>query len=144
MEGNIFSFNWTILLQMVNFIIFMFVMDKILFKPLLKVMSERDTEIQSFLAEAKALKEKAEEFLKEYERIISEAKTRAKEIISQAVAEAKAEREKELAKAQEEAKKRVEKAKQEIWATVEQEKKKIEAKVEELAQEIVEKLTKAA
>ncbi|SNR71120.1 ATP synthase F0 subunit B [Desulfurobacterium atlanticum] len=144
MEGNIVSLNGTVIIQMVNFLVFMVVMDKVLFKPMITHLAKREEELKLLSIEAEELRKAAEKFLQEYEAIIAEAKRKAKELLDAALREAKEEKDKIIAQAQEEMQQRIEKARAEIWASFEEEKAKLEERVDEIANEIVEKLLKKA
>ncbi len=140
MEGSIVAIDWTLIVQAVNFLIFMVLINKFLFQPLLGLMEEREKELGAVYSEAEALKLKAEEMLKEVEELLSRAREEAKKVIDAAVKEAREERERIIAQAQEEAAVKVEKAKEEIWQAFESEKAKLEAEAEKLAEEIVRKI----
>lgn len=140
MEGSIVAIDWTLLVQAVNFLIFMVLINKFLFQPLLKLMEERERELNGIYSEAEALKVKAEQLLKEVDEILAKAKEEAKKVIDAAVKEAREERERIVSQAQEEASVKVERAKEEIWQMFETEKSKLEAEAEKLAEEIVKKI----
>jgi len=144
MEGNIVSLNGTIVIQMVNFLVFMVIMDKVLFKPMIAHLAKREEELKVLGVEAEELRKSAEKFLQEYEAVIAEARKKSKELVESALREAKEERERIIAQAQEEMQQRIGKAKTEIRSSFEEEKSKLEGRVEEIAREIVEKLLKEA
>ncbi|WP_457569778.1 ATP synthase F0 subunit B [Desulfurobacterium sp.] len=144
MEGNIVSLNATVIVQMINFLVFMVIMDKVLFKPMITHLAKREEELNVLKIEAEELRKSAEKFLQEYQAVIAEAKEKAKELLNAALREAKEERERIISQAQEEMQAKVEKAKAEIWASFEQEKEKLAERVDEIANEIVEKLLKKA
>jgi F-type H+-transporting ATPase subunit b len=58
--------NWTILIQMVNFLILIFVLNKVLYKPVLKVLEERDEKIYGGQQKIKDLEEETRQMLKHY------------------------------------------------------------------------------
>ena len=140
MEGSIVAIDWTLIVQAVNFLIFMVLINKFLFQPLLRLMEEREKELDGIYSEAEALKVKAEQLLKEVEETLAKAKEEAKKIIDAAVREAREEKERIISQAQEEASVKVEKAKEEIWQAFESEKAKLEAEAEKLAEEIIRKI----
>ena len=140
MEGSIVAIDWTLIVQAVNFLVFMVLINKFLFQPLLNLMEEREKELGVHHSEVEALKRKAEEFLKEVEELLDEARAKAKLIIDGAVKEAKVERDRILKAAHEEASARIEEAKKEIWNTFEAEKAKLESEAEKIAEEIVRKI----
>ncbi len=144
MAGSIVSIDGTLIIQAVNFLIFMVLINKFLFKPLLEMMEERERELSVHYQEVEALKAKAEAMLKEVDVLLAEAKEKAKSTIDEAVKEAKRERDNILTRAHEEASARIETAKQEIWEAFEAEKAKLEKEAEKLAEEIVRKILERA
>jgi F-type H+-transporting ATPase subunit b len=142
MAESLVSLDWTLVVQAVNFLVFMVLINKFLFQPLLRLMEEREKELGATYSEIEALRRKAQELLEEVEALISEAKAEAKNLIDSAVREARAEREKIIKAAQEEASAKVEAAKKEIWSSFEQEKAKLEKEAEKIAEEIVKKILK--
>jgi len=140
MAGSIVSIDWTLAVQAVNFLIFMVLINKFLFKPLLELMEERERELGTVYSEVEALKEKANSLLAQVEELLSRAKEEAKARIDQAVREAREEREKIISEAQKLAAQKVERAKEEIWKSFEEEKAKLEKEAEKIAEEIVKKI----
>ncbi|MEO2082750.1 MAG: F0F1 ATP synthase subunit B [Desulfurobacteriaceae bacterium] len=140
MAGSIVSIDWTLAVQAVNFLIFMVLINKFLFQPLLNLMEERESEIASHYSEVEALRAKADKLLQEVEQVLQGAKEEAKKLIDTAVKEAREERERLLKEAQEEAAARVERAKEEIWKAFEAEKEKVIEEAEKIAEEIVKKI----
>jgi F-type H+-transporting ATPase subunit b len=140
MEGSIVAIDWTLIVQALNFLIFMILIDKFLFKPLLSLTEEREAELNGYYRETEKIRTKANKLLEEYERILNDAKNKSKQIISSAINEAKAVKEELIKSAQEEAKSKIESAKDEIWTTFEKEKEKIESEIEKIADVIVEKI----
>ncbi len=141
MKESIVSISWFWLtVQAVNFLVFMVLINKFLFRPLLELLEEREGELAKHYSEIESLKEKAELLLKEVESVLAEARAKAKKMIDEAVKEAKEEREKILSEANQRAAAKVEKAKQEIWSAFEVEKAKLEKEAEQIAEEIVKKI----
>ncbi len=140
MAENIVALDGTLIVQAVNFLVFLVLINKFLFKPLLELLEEREREIGSVYSEAEALKVKAEELLKEVDEILSKAKEEAKRLIDSAVREAREEKEKIISRAQEEALAKIESAKREIWESFEREKEKLEKEAERIADEIIKKI----
>ena len=140
MAESIVAIDWTLVVQAVNFLVFMYLINKFLFQPLLRLMEEREGELNGIYSEIEALKAKAEKLLKEVDEVLLKAKEEAKKLIDEAVKEARREREEIIRRAQEEAAAKVEAAKREIWESFEKEKSKLEVEAERLAEEIVKKL----
>lgn len=75
--------NWTLPVALVSVVIFLFVMNKIFFKPLSQFMEARDKGIQDDLAEASHLRQQVETALMTYEGALAAAR---RELAEQTVA----------------------------------------------------------
>jgi F-type H+-transporting ATPase subunit b len=58
--------NWTFFVQVLNFLILMFILNKILYKPILKVLDERDERIMGGREKAKELIAESDTILNSY------------------------------------------------------------------------------
>lgn len=58
--------NWTFFVQIFNFLLLMVILNKILYKPILKVLDERDARIVGGQEKAKKLLEESQGILKNY------------------------------------------------------------------------------
>ena len=68
------SLDWTLGLQFVNFIILLIVLNKMLYRPLLKVLAERREAIDGSHARAKDLAADIDEKMQRYQQQLSDAK----------------------------------------------------------------------
>ncbi|NLW68173.1 MAG: F0F1 ATP synthase subunit B [Bacteriovoracaceae bacterium] len=66
--------NWTFFVQIFNFLLLMFILNKILYKPILKVLDERDARIVGGQEKAKKLLEESQSILKSYNDKLYSAK----------------------------------------------------------------------
>jgi F-type H+-transporting ATPase subunit b len=73
----VISVDWTLGLQFVNFIILLVVLNKLLYKPLSKIMAERREKIEGDRARAKNLQADIDEKMERYQQQLSEAKAHA-------------------------------------------------------------------
>ncbi len=73
------SVDWTLGLQFVNFIILLIILNKMLYRPLMKVLAERREAIDGSHARAKDLEEGIEEKMQRYQQQLSDAKKVANE-----------------------------------------------------------------
>ena len=71
------SVDWTLGLQFVNFIILLIVLNKLLYKPLAKIMAERREKIDGSHARAKDLQADIDEKMARYQKQLSDAKVLA-------------------------------------------------------------------
>lgn len=91
------------LIQLGSFLLFLFLLNNILFKPFFNVLEVRDERVKSALAAAKDASEKREKTLAGIQAEQSEARQKAKEIVTTAKEEGILEQRKLLDKAQAEA-----------------------------------------
>ena len=112
--STMISSLWTIFWTVLNVLIFYFLMKKILFKPVNKVMDERAKQIQDNIDNAKKSRADADSLKKQYEGSIEKARDEAKQIVQNANSQALSISEKKRAEAEAEALKIKEAAKKEI------------------------------
>ena len=73
------SLDYTILIQMANFILLIFILRKLLYVPILGVMNKRKERMEASEGEVKRLKQEVEEKFAEYEQKVQLAKLNAME-----------------------------------------------------------------
>ena len=133
--------NFSILLvQIITFLAALFVIWKISWGPLTKMMEKRTRDIKNDIETAKAERLAAEELRKSYETQIKESKVEARRIISEAMETGNVERNKIVETANAESKNIVLNAKHELAGEKERLKKELQQDVTELAVKISEKL----
>lgn len=86
---------WTALFTLINAVITFTVLKKFLFKPVLKMIDDRQQEIDSIYADANSAKQEAEHLKSQYAASLAEAGAESARIISQATRDAQA-REEEI------------------------------------------------
>ena len=94
---------WTMIFTWVNMIILYNVMKKLLFKPVMNILNQRQAEIQKIYDDANEANEKAATLEKEYSEKMAQARDEAGEIIKQATLSAQRREQEILADAQEKA-----------------------------------------
>jgi len=75
----VISLDWTLGLQFVNFFILLIILNKFLYRPLLKVMAERRETVAGSHSRAKGLEAEIEEKMQLYQAQLNDAKTVANE-----------------------------------------------------------------
>lgn len=129
-----FGINPVLLLaQIVNFLILLFILNKVLFKPLLKVLDERKNKIATSLKEAERISEELAKAEKTSKEIVEKAETKADLIVLEAEEAAANLRADGHAKAKEEAEKILKKTQE----TLELEKEKMRASLRRELMEVV-------
>jgi len=69
--------NYTLLVQIVNFVVLLIALNFILFKPIRQIMQEREQGISSNLGDAKTAQDRMQAILENYNTSLAEAKQKA-------------------------------------------------------------------
>ncbi len=128
------------LVQLVNFLVLVFLLNILLFKPLLKLFEERKDATEGALEEAKKLEAMKNESLEAFQKDLAAAREKAREIYNTLREEGLAEQKRIVSEAQEEALREIEKARAEIRQEAEKARKKLGEDVRAFSDEIVRKL----
>ena len=104
----------TILAQMLNFFILVWILARFAFKPLVSMMQERRDRIAKDLADAQNARQEAEQFKADYAAQIANARQEAQQIVEKAVQQAEATTREQLAAAREQIEHEKERARQDI------------------------------
>ena len=131
-------FIWTI----ITFLLVLFLLSKFAWKPLLKVLQEREDEIKSSLKDAEVAKTELEKVNLESEKILNNARAEARKIQVESKLVSEKQRDEIIHKAKEEAKKIVVNAENQIKMEKDLAIKQIQEKVIELTLSISEKVIK--
>ncbi len=132
--------NKWFLVQLVNFLVLVFLLNVLLFKPLFNLFSERKENIDGAIDEARRLNAKKDEELERFNRDLAEAREKAKDLYNSLREEGLKKQKEIIAKAQEEALKEIEAAQAEIRRETEKVRKQLGEDVRKFSEEIVEKL----
>jgi F-type H+-transporting ATPase subunit b len=112
--GNIIQPDGSLIFVLVLFIIFVFVLNRLLFKPIGRVLDERETLTEGATAEARAATRRYQAQLADYEARIRQARADSYRKLEQHRAAALDERRRLIEQAKGEASNQIEQAKQEI------------------------------
>jgi F-type H+-transporting ATPase subunit b len=134
--------KWLIILA-INFLALLFILNLILFKPLLKLFKEREDLVKGSLNAAKDMGAKREEGITRLNRELSEARGKAKETFEALKAEGLNKNKEVLGAAETEVSAMLDKARAEVKAEAEKARKALRADVEKFSDEIVRKLVSA-
>ena len=104
----------TILAQMLNFFILVWILARFAYKPLVSMMQERKERIAKDLADAQAARNEAEQFKADYAAQIANARQESQQIVEKAVQQAEATTREQLAAAREQIEREKERARQDI------------------------------
>ena len=134
------EFNGTFLATIVTFILFVFVMNKVLYAPILNIMEERKNFIDSNYKAANDNDAKSAELIAEKEEKLSDAKEEARGKYVEAVDNYKAQKAEVIADAQSAAQTELEASKAELENLSNEVKEGLKSSMNDLANDIVEKV----
>ena len=138
--GGLFDFNATLPLMAIQFVLLTVVLTFIFYKPVSKVIDERETYISNNLTQASEKLIKADELYKQYDEKLKEARVGAQAVIAQSEQEAKTVVASEISDARKDAANLIERTNKELEAQKSLALEKLETQVDELSQLIKEKL----
>ncbi|MBZ0156768.1 MAG: hypothetical protein K8I29_11250 [Alphaproteobacteria bacterium] len=137
-----FEPKWFLVL-LVNFLVLLFILNEILFKPLLKVAKERERATKGSLDEASEMTLRKDEAVVKMNAELLASKNRAKGAHEALREEGQAYQKEALSKAEAQAVEMIEKARKELQAEAEKARASLKGEVDRFSEEIVRKLVKA-
>ena len=138
--GGLFDFNATLPLMAIQFILLTIVLTFVFYKPVAKVLDERETNISKNLADASEKLLKADELYKQYDEQLKTARTNAQSVIAESEKEAKEIVASEINQARQDATNLITQTNKELEAQKSLALQKLETQIDELSQLIKEKL----
>ncbi len=111
------EFNATFLVSTISFIFFVIIMNAIFYKPLQKIVLERQKFIDETNQEAKLAQEKSETILKDRDEKLEKTRADAKKTILEKTEEVKAQKAEITSEAQKSAFEKIENAKNELYSS---------------------------
>jgi F-type H+-transporting ATPase subunit b len=140
--GGLISVDKSLIVQVVNFLILLFVLKRLLYKPFLAKMEERTATIQKALDEAKDARAAAAKQQEENEARLRAAYAEAAAVRERALKEGAEESRKHIAAAQAQSRKMVEDTKAQLDAEVRRAREELRREVGDLAVAVAEKLVR--
>lgn len=132
----------TIIVQIFNFVLLLFIISKLFLRPVKKILDQREGQIKQDIEEAETLKTKAAALREEYENKLRDANTEAQEIYRNAVASGETVKNEVINEAKAEARRERERAEEEIRISVEKAEKQLRSHVADLAVAVADKVLK--
>lgn len=139
-ELKVFDFDATLPLMALQFLVLTVVLNAIFYKPMSKMLDDRDEYIRTTKLSAKERLAKAEKLANEYEQNLGETRKQSQAVIATAQADARKIASAKVAEAQKEAQVSREKAGQEIEQQKQEAMRSLEKEVDALSRQILEKL----
>ena len=137
------EFNAWFFAQLANFLLLLIVLNIILFKPILRIIKEREENTTGALENAKALDREKDEVLAQVDEKLSEARGNARTVYEGLSNEGLDTQKKALESAQNEAVEINRKAKEELSAAADKARAGLKSDIESFSKQIVEKLVGA-
>ena len=134
------EFNGTFLVTIITFILFVILMNKMLYAPILAIMEDRKSLIDSNYKSAQENNEKSDELVADMESQLAEAREDARKRYNESVSEFKEQRSEIVADAQSSAKEELEGARIELENISNDVKNRLKGSMTDLANDIVEKV----
>ena len=131
---------YEIFMQMVNFLILLYLLNKFLLKPLAEFIENRTATIKNDLESASKNKNESENLIEQQKQLLSDARKEAKTIREKATESSKAERTRVLAETNKEAESMISRAKDEMDLTINKLKNELLVEVGELSVDLAEKI----
>ncbi|NJD56285.1 MAG: ATP synthase F0 subunit B [Nitrospirae bacterium] len=134
--------EWLIVL-LVNFLVLVYVLNILLFRPLLGIFKERENTVKGSLDAAREMNGKKDAGLDTMNRELSEARQKAKDVFEKVREEGLSRQKALLADAESQASTMLQKAREELKAEADKARGSLKADAEKFSDEIVRKLVKA-
>jgi F-type H+-transporting ATPase subunit b len=138
--GGLFDFNATLPLMAIQFVLLTTILTFVFYKPVSKILEERETLISGNLATASERLLKADTLYQQYDEQLKEARKNAQSVILEAEKEAKGIVALEIDQARKDAAKLIDKTNSELEAQKTLALEKLETQVDELSDLIKEKI----
>jgi F-type H+-transporting ATPase subunit b len=138
--GGLFDFNATLPLMALQFILLTVALTFIFYKPVSKILEDRETFISTNLAQASEKLVTADELYKQYDEQLKEARTSAQSVIAQSEKEAKDIVALEITQARKDATSLIEQTNKELEAQKSVALQQLETQIDDLSALIKEKL----
>jgi len=133
---DLLSVNYTVLIQIVIFLLAIFILNKLVFKPFLNLVDRRDKLTRGAIEEAQELEVRVKDIIEEYDVKLNEARALAIEERNKIILEGQTVADKIIGKAREETEVILEDAKTKLEADTQEIKEKIKGDIDGLAEDI--------
>src|SRR5262245_17567741 len=141
-EGGLVNLDKSLIVQVINFLLLLFLLTKLLYRPFVAKMEERSQAIKKSLEEAQAARAEAQRQREEHAAKIQAAHAEAQAIRTTALAEAAEEQRRLVESARGEASRLVESARAEMAADLRRARQELRQEVADLSITVAEKLVR--
>jgi len=134
------NINFTLILQIISFLILLGLLKKYLYKPFMKYLEDRAKEASNILGSARSAEEKAKEYAEQTRKTLDQAKNDALRLKDETRRIADKERLDTINRSKTEARRIVEEAKKEIKKAESEASKKIKTSIADISMEVARKI----
>jgi len=134
------ALDYTVIVQILSFLLLWLVLARLLFKPFVGLLEERERRTEGVKAETSTLQSEAERLRGEYEAAIARARDEGRALREAVLQEAHETRERLLAQARESATKTLEGVREEIRREMERERAIVAGEAQAIGQQMAEKI----
>lgn len=138
------SFDATIVIQLINFLFFLFILNKIFFQPIIKIQKERQSGLDQALQQTEAKHAELKKMRVDHQHQLDQARQQAFDLVSVQIEKATAARDAQLAAVQAELDIKMNETREQLAQQEQELRKTLNAQIAPLANQIVAKLTPKA
>ena len=130
----------TLVVQMINFLVLLFILNKILFRPIRNIIKERNQIVEDFNSDITSLTNQAQESGDQFEEKILEARKKGMERVQSMKAEGEEAEAQLIASTSEEVHSKVEEARKQVQADIQAARDKLQEQVQAFSVAMTEKI----
>lgn len=130
----------TLIIQMVNFLILLFVLNLILFRPIRNIIKKRNQIIQNFNSEITSLTDEAQDSMERFEQKVVEAKKEGMSRVQDMKGEGEQAEAELIAAINEEVQAKIQEARQKVASDIEEARTQLQAQVQAFSVAVTEKV----
>jgi F-type H+-transporting ATPase subunit b len=134
--------NYWFFVQLVNFLVLLYVLNLLLFRPLLRQLKERDDRITGYLDQSKDMEQEKNDLMQKLEAKLASTRDSAKEVFEGLRSEGLEAQKRELDSAREDAEQLSKDAREKLEAAAAKAREALRGDVESFARKIVEKMVR--
>jgi F-type H+-transporting ATPase subunit b len=130
----------TLIIQMINFLILLFVLNLILFRPIRSIMKQRNQLIQNFNSDITSLTDDAQDSMERFERKVLEAKKEGMAKINKMKGEGEQEEAELIAATNTEVQAKIQEARKKVASDIQEARTELQAQVQAFSVAVTEKV----
>jgi F-type H+-transporting ATPase subunit b len=130
----------TLIIQMINFLILLFVLNLILFRPIRSIMKQRNQLIQNFNSDITSLTDDAQDSMERFERKVLEAKKEGMAKVNKMKGEGEQEEAELIAATNTEVQAKIQEARKKVASDIQEARTELQAQVQAFSVAVTEKV----